>query len=288
MRLVLDRRARRLLSRLPRYNLYSLAELGLLALLGLVCARLLLTLATPVGPIGGWRPDDGAVPAPEILGSFDPFFRLSADPGAAVVTGLDLKLFGIRADQASGRGSAIIGLPNGMQSSVSVGEAIMPGVTLKAVAFDHVTILRNGAEEQVFLDQSTPATVIAPPPPTTASLAAIGVTPPPPVAPGSANPLLPPPSAPVAASALAAGARLAPRIGQNGVNGFTVEAQGDGSALRAAGIQPGDVIVSVNGARVENAADATRIQQQLGRSGEATVIVERGGNEVPVRVRVVQ
>ena len=48
------------------------------------------------------------------------------------------------------------------------------------------------------------------------------------------------------------------------------------------------MIVSVNGARVQDAGDAIRIQQQLGRSGEASVVVERGGNEVPVRVRIVQ
>lgn len=285
MRLVLDRRARRLLARLPRYDWYSLAELALLSVLALQVARLLLTLVTPVGPIGDWRPDGGAAAAsPSILATFDPFFRLSANPGAAVVTGLDIKLFGIRADQASGRGSAILGLPNGVQSSVAVGEEIMPGVTLKAVAFDHVTILRGAAEEQVYLDQSQPATVVSPPPPSFPLPPGSGNLPPP----AAGNPLLPAPSEPVSAAALQGGAQFAPRIGKNGIDGFTVQARGDGSALRAAGIEPGDVIVSVNGARVQDAGDAARIQQQLGRSGEATVIVERGGNEVPVRVRIVQ
>ena len=278
MRLVLDRRARRFLARLPRRNWYSLAEIGLLTLLALLCARLLLTIVTPVGPIGDWRPDADTAPvSPAILGTFDPFFRLAgAAGGPAVVTGLDIKLFGIRADQASGRGSAILGLPSGVQSSVSVGEEIMAGVTLKAVAFDHVTILRGGAEEQVFLDQSTPAAVISPPAPP-----ASGAGP-------SDNPLLPSQSAPVSAAALADSATFAPRIGKNGVDGFAVQPRGDGAALRTAGIQAGDVIVSVNGARVRDAGDAARIQQQLGRSGEANLIVERGGAEVPVRVRVVQ
>lgn len=250
----------------------------MLALLALVCARLVLTLATPVGPVGGWRPDSDAAAAPSILGSFDPFFRLAENPGAATVTGLDIKLFGIRADQASGRGSAIVGLPSGVQASVGVGEEIMPGVTLKAVALDHVTILRGSVEEQVYLDQSTPATIASPSLPAGAAAFAQPVV----------NPLLPLPGAPVSAAALASGARFLPRLGNSGVNGFTVQAQGDVSALRAAGIQPGDVIVSVNGQRVENAADVTRIQQQLGRSGEATLVVERGGNEVPVRVSVTQ
>lgn len=277
MRLVLDRRARRLLARVPRANWYSLAELGLLSVLALQSARLLLTLATPVGPIGDWRPDAGApIASPAILAMFDPFFRLAEGGATPVVTGLDIKLFGIRADQASGRGSAILGLPSGVQSSVSVGEEVMPGVTLKSVAFDHVTILRGGAEEQVFLDQSRPATVVTPP--------ADAGAPPPAVA---GNPLLPGvPS--VTASALLGDARFAPRIGRGGVDGFTVFANGTGEALRTAGLQAGDVVVSVNGTRVTGAEDAQRLQSQLSRSGDVALIVERGGTQVPLSVRVVQ
>src|SRR3546814_6853689 len=44
-----------------------------------------------------------------------------------------------------------------MQSSFAVGDAILPGVVLKAVAFDHVSIDRGGAEEQIFIDQSDSA-----------------------------------------------------------------------------------------------------------------------------------
>ncbi|MET0268981.1 MAG: type II secretion system protein N [Sphingomonas sp.] len=272
MRLVLDRRARRLLARLPRYNVYSLAELALLSLLAWQCARLLLTLVTPVGPIGDWRPDAAAAaPSTSILSAFDPFFRL-ADTGGAVVTGLDLKLFGIRADQASGRGSAIIGLPSGQQSSVSVGEEIMPGVTLKAVAFDHVTILRGGAEEQVFLDQSQPAAVVSPP----GSLPEVAVN----------APAVAPSGAPVSAAALAGAASFSPRAGSDGINGLTVQPAGDGSVLAATGMQAGDVIVSVNGARVRGVEDAQRIRQQLARGGDAAVVVERGGVEVPLAVRI--
>ena len=63
----------------------------------------------------------------------------------------------MREDRATGRGSAIIALPDGTQSSYGVGEEIMPGVTLTAVAADGVTISRNGVMEQLFLDQSQPA-----------------------------------------------------------------------------------------------------------------------------------
>lgn len=275
MRLVLDRRARRLLARLPRYDVYSLAELGLLTLLAWQCARLLLVIATPVGPLGDWRPDtSGVVASTTILSDFDPFFRLAA-AGGAVVTGLNLKLYGIRADQASGRGSAIIGLPSGSQISVSVGEEVMPGVRLKAVAFDHVTISRGGAEEQVFLDQSRPAAVVSPPV-IPGAVAEVAVN----------APAVAPPVTPVSAAAMAGAASFSPRMGPTGIDGLTVQPAGNGSVLGAIGMQAGDVIVSVNGARVRGPDDVARIRQQLGRGGDATVVVERGGAEVPLTVRI--
>jgi len=135
------------------------AELLLLALIAIQAARLVWTLASPHGPVGDWRPARALAPVagPEVLASFDPFFRLEGAAAPAVVTSLNLKLYGVRQDRATGRGSAIIGLPDGTQRSFGVGEEIMPGVTLGQVDFDNVTVRRNGTPEQLYLDQSTPA-----------------------------------------------------------------------------------------------------------------------------------
>ena len=163
MRLAFD--SRRLIGRARSVNGWTLLELALLALIALQCARLIWTAATPVGPLGDWsgtataRGDSSAA----VLGSFDPFFRLSGAAGPVTVTSLNLKLFGIRQDQASGRGSAIIAGSNGDQRSIAVGEEIEPGVILKSVDLDSVTISRGGADEQLFMDQSqSPATVTPP------------------------------------------------------------------------------------------------------------------------------
>ena len=266
-------RAERLLGRLPRPTVYSAAELVLLALIAVQAARLVWTLAAPPGPVGEWKGSaHAALPAnASALSEFDPFFRLAAGGGPTVVTALDLKLHGVREDRATGRGSAIIALPDGSQQSFAVGEEIMPGVTLAEVGFDSVTISRGGAREQIFLDQSDPAEGVP-------AETAAAPTPPPGVQ-TTAPP--PPPAAPAPEQAI----RFQPRLNGNRVDGVAVSPGTDGGrALRAAGLEAGDVIVSVNGRRIESLEQA----RALMRGGEANVIVDRGGRAVPVRVRLPQ
>ena len=269
MRLVLDTRARRWLRRLPRYKLYTVAELVLLSLLAVQCARLLWVIVTPVDPLGDWRPARAQVMGDAIFRSFDPFFRNgAATAGPVVVTTLDLKLYGIRSDQASGRGSAIIGTPDGQQASYAVGDEIQPGVTLDAVAFDNVTILRSGAKEQIFLDQSQPATSVAPPP---GSPPAPGMAPPP--AGMGASPLPP----------AAADVQITPRLENGKVTGFAVDPQGVGTQFKAFGFQPGDVVLSINGISAA-VANPDQIRNALSQSGgEVVAEVQREGRTITLR-----
>jgi general secretion pathway protein C len=269
-RLALAERRVRLLERLPRLTVYSAAELALLALVAIQAARLIWLVAAPLGPVGDWRASS-ALAAPSdasVLTGFDPFFRLSAGAGPAVVTSLNLKLYGVREDRATGRGSAIIALPDGRQSSFAVGEEILPGVALTAVGFDNVTISRGGALEQIFLDQSEPA-------------ATIGAAPTAPV-PGQ-----PPQPAVAAPAPMQAGQAMSlqPRMAGGRVNGIVVGPGGDGGqAFRAAGFVAGDVIVAVNGQRVTSMEQARAAIGQAG--GEVNVMVDRGGRAVPLRVRM--
>ena len=77
--------------------------------------------------------------------------------------------------------------------------------------------------------------------------------------------------------------QVQPRIEAGRVTGVTVQ----GSALSAAGLQPGDVVTSVNGQRITSAEQARGIAARL-RGGEANVEVERGGGTVSLRVRADQ
>ncbi|MBC2778081.1 type II secretion system protein N [Parasphingopyxis marina] len=287
MRLSLDARAQRLLRRLPRTNWISALELLLLAVLAVQCARLFWAVATPVGPVGEWRSDGGmpALGAPDmaLFESFDPFFRLEGD-GRIVVTDLDLKLYGVRQDQASGRGSAIIALAGGQQDSFTVGDEIMPGVVLEAVDFDFVTISRGGASEQIFLDQSTSPSA----PPAQQAAASPAASRPAASAPSPAAQAARRPSGgrAVTPSQLAGGTQISPRREGNRVTGIILQPSGeDAAAMRAAGFEPGDIITSINGERVQDMGQAVTFASQLGQ-GDGFVQVERNGETVSFRARV--
>jgi general secretion pathway protein C len=263
---------RRLILLLPRLTVYSAAELLLLVLIAVQTARLIWTMATPLGPVGDWKAAGGPGVRADaaVFAAFDPFFRLSAG-GPVVVTSLNLRLTGVREDRATGRGSAIIQLPDGRQLSFMVGEEVMPGVTLTAVGFDNVTISRAGAQEQIFMDQSTPAPAVIVDPNSTT-----------PVPPG-APPQVVTPQGPVPPT-MTGMINFAPRMVGRTVNGVIVTAGGDGGrAFSAAGFQPGDVIVAVNGQRVTSLEQA---RAALGAGGVVSIMVERAGRGVPLQVRL--
>lgn len=303
MRLKLDARARRLLRRLPVVNVYSVAELALMAGLSVQVARLIWVLATPVGPLGDWRPAGVSVPGSPIalLTSFDPFFRLQQTAaGPATVTALQLTLFGIRLDEATGRGSAIVAGPDGVQQSVAVGDEIQPGVTLKAVAFDHITLDRGGTDEDLFLDQSGPTTSASPAPATGATTATAPVTGPTtqrPVMPGHTMPP-PPPPPPGAATATGVSARsvpvaqlrqeigFIPRLDGGRISGLTVRSQGSGQVFRQAGLRDGDVVTSIAGRPISGPGDLDRIASDFSGGGNIPITVERGQNTLPLAITV--
>lgn len=276
MRLALDPRAWRLLRRLPRTNVYSLLELLLLSLLAIQAARLLWAIVTPVDPVGDWRIAAPTVQSPEqrlaLFRGFDPFFRLSqAGPGSAVVTSLQLKLYGVRVNEATGQGSAIIAGPDDVQNSYAVGDEIMPGVTLEAVGHDSVTISRGGSPEQIFLDQSVAAPVAAPQ--GTASAPAI-------------NMMLAPPGGSLTPAQIQAEIQFLPRLQGGRISGIVVRPQGSGAAFRTAGLREGDIIVAVNGKPITGIGDLQNAAAALPGGGNLSLSVERGADVVPIAISV--
>lgn len=275
MRLSMDGRARRLLRRVPVVNIYSVAELLLLAVLAVQAARFIWAVATPVGPLGEWRPAAPVVaglPA-DALASFDPFFRLQGEQaGPATVTSLQLTLFGTRIDEAQGGGSAIVAGPDGLQRSVAVGEEIAPGVRLKAVAFDHVTLDRGGADEDLFIDQSKTVQ------PVNAAQPAPGAPP----LPGAP----PAPGGGASANQIRNEIGFIPRIDGGRVSGLAVRSQGSGALFRQAGLREGDIVTSIGGRPVGGVDDLDRVAADFRAGGNIPIIVERGGQTLPLAITV--
>lgn len=274
MRLAISPRRWRILRRLPQSSLLSLTELLLLVLLAVQCARLVWAIAAPIGPLGDWRPatgPDAVRGRAALMSGFDPFFRLGGTQGPAVVTSLQLKLFGVRVDEATGRGSAIIAGPDNIQTSYSVGEEIQPGAILKAVDHDSVTIQRGGADETLYLDQSGAAPVAVPVPPAGEGLLS-----------APAGQAVSP--AAVGLSELQSKLNLAPRQSGGRITGFVP--RGDSAFLARIGLQAGDVIVQVAGRPVSGPEDISRAVAGLSRGGNLSVAVERGAQVVPIAIAI--
>ena len=241
-------------------------------LLVIQVARLFWVVVTPVGPLTGWRaPSVNLVSSSArlaLFSGFDPFYR--SDTAAAStqnVTSLNLVLFGVRANESSGGGSAIIAGEDGVQNSFAVGEEVAPGVTLDAVAFDHVILSRGGVKESLYLDQSVPAETVNPSEVAPQAAPAASST-------GGLN-----------AQTLQKAIGFAPRNEGGRVTGLVLKAQDDGTMLRLAGFQAGDVVVAVNGRPVSSATD---VIAQFRPGARISVEVERGGSKVPIALNLEQ
>lgn len=249
--------------------------IGILAvLLAIQVARVFWAIMTPVSPVGNWRaPPVNIVPASAmaaLFSGFDPFFRNDQPAtGSANITSLSLMLFGIRANESSGGGSAIIAGEDGVQNSYAVGEEVSPGVVLESVAFDHVILSRGGVKESLYLDQSVPAETVGsadttPPGQPTASAAG---------------------DAALNAETLQKSIGFAPRNEGGRVTGLVLQPRDDGTMLRLAGFKEGDIVVAVNGRPVSSATD---IASQLRPGARLSVEIERGGSKVSIALNLEQ
>lgn len=262
----------------PSIDWLKLGERLLLALLALQIVRLIWVVLTPVGSFGPWEGRQAQILSPSarqaLFASFDPFFRTGApqQQGGGVVTSLALTVYGIRLNEGSGLGSAIISTPDGVQNSFAVGDEILPGVVLKAVAFDHVTIDRGGVAEQVFLDQSTPAPDAPPPAPTSGEGWQSAAPPPAVPPPGIDSPT---------ADSLKRDIGFAPRMQNGRITGLAVMSKGP--AFSNAGFKPGDIITQVDGQPVANLQN---IQSRIAPGARLALTVERGAAVASVNIIV--
>lgn len=207
-----------------------------------------------------------------VLSRFDAFFRTGEASSLAEVTAAgseQFRLFGVRAGGPGG-GSAIIGLPDGRQVSVAVGEEIEPGLTLTEVGPDHAVVSRSGSPSRITFGE-VPIGAAAPPPPPTIEQV---VTPQTATAAATIDP-----------QALMAEASLRPRMRGLAVTGFTVSASGQTPALAAAGLQPGDVITAIDGVPLDGLGRLNELRTRLSRAPQAEIRFERNGQPRTTTIR---
>lgn len=259
-------------------------EIGLALLLLIQVARLVWVFLAPSAVSTEVAVTVPGTTAPDysIFQRFDAFFRTGA-PGAlgeATAQGSSqMRLFGVRADGAGG-GSAIIGLADGRQVSVGVGEEIEPGLILRSVAGDHVVMARGESLSRLMFTELPMGAATPPPPP-----AEQQVVTPQGAAPAEASQAAAPSGPSVDPARLMAQAALRPRMQGLGINGFTVSGTGDGSALAAAGLRSGDVILAVNGQALDSPARIAGLRGQLSNSTSAEIRFERNGVEQTTTIR---
>jgi general secretion pathway protein C len=279
----------------------TIATLALLVLGGFLAARWVAFFGAPAEsapPPSRERPQLGAA-AQTLAGAH--LFGVAA--AGETVSNLNIKLRGVFAGGGTATGYAIMNA-GGRDEATRIGAEVVPGVTLEAVHAGHVVVRRAGALERVNLEERVsaqgpsaalpryaqatppapksppgPAGAAAPPSPPPASpgarfkrpepYAPVGDVPtePAPPGPGSA-PKAPPPRPPSGALS----------------EGLVIQDVPPGSMLERIGLQPGDVVRSVNGEAVTSEADVARVLQQRGMQGSFTAEVQRGGMTVPIAV----
>jgi len=213
---------------------------------GTVVVLLLAYLLWPAGeqpPAPGPAPTRSAAPLP-------PPAAVAVPPPAAPAADVaQLHLIGV---MASG---AVIGRADGSQRFVPLGREVVPGATLVRVEL-HAAVLATAAGEVRlgFEDAdrggAAPAAAAAPPPAQREETLRYRLG-------------------------------LAPRMAGGRVDGYIVRPGADLPALARAGIQPGDVILRVNGAQLDEER-REELAWQIANSRRVEFEIERGGR--PLRL----
>jgi general secretion pathway protein C len=250
-------------------RLRAAAEAALALILIVQLGRLVWIAVEPVDiPTAAIQRPEAKPVDYSVFQRFDAFFRTGAQSSLAEETasgGGQIRLFGLRSDGAGG-GSAIIGLADGRQLSVAVGESIEPGLVLHSVGSDHVVVARGGSLSRLVFSELPVGAATPPPPPPVPQT--VTPTPEPVSAPGVAR---------VDPARLMAEASLHPRMQGLRLNGFTVSPTGDSPALDAAGLKSGDVILAVNGQPLDRPDRIAALRGQLADAASAEIRFERNG-----------
>lgn len=268
---------------LYRFRAITLAGFGVL--LGLLCARLAWLIIDPAGAVSETRPLSGFdLPAGQstarnvdisILTRANPFAASAQGPlediPDAPVTSLNLTLKGVRASEIDSLSSAIIVTPDNESDVYAPGDEIIDRVILERVLSDRVLLNKDGTFESLLLegrneelsvltrpgDRKTRSNDRARAPNTSRS------------------------ATPVDATTILSAMTLSPEQSDGNLIGYKLIPRGDGSAMRALGFEPGDLLFEFDG---DNIGDfgPTDINDRLTSADKISLSVKRGEQIVPL------
>lgn len=248
-------------------------------------AETLPPLGTAGGNGGGADPDVARITG---LAPFGGAGAAGGLPGSS--SGLVLK--GVLMAFPASASTALIAVGEGPAALYSVGQTVADGV-IEAIAMDHVILVVGGVRQRLDFPPPTPGQV---PPGAAVPGAGITVTTPaaPTLSPGAAAALAS--ASPVASAAAAAAPPPTPAAPDRGATanvataagtlGVAATAQGyrvgdnPSAELRRFGLQPGDVIETLNGQAVGNAASDQQLFERARSAGQARVVVVRDGRRL--------
>ncbi len=227
---------------------------------GLALAAVLVSLwggeAAPVAT----SPAPTPTPAPAFAAA-----AVAARPVAAVaIEGFILRGVMLRA----GGGAAIIESSDGRQRLVRRGQPVAPGITLAAIEPGAVLLASAGAEARLVLDADQPRVVAAAPP-----------------VPGR---LLQARPEELAASADSYRLALRPRRSEGRITGYEVRDAGAVPLFRVAALQPGDVIVAVNGQELMSEEKLLELPAEVAGAYGVELAIVRRGQPLMVKVELVR
>ena len=221
----------------------------------------------------------GAVESPLAAVADLPLFgvlgaRTAPPPTAAPETRLRLRLVGLAAGDTPTQGHAIIAESGSPERLYTVGDTIGGQARLHEVHADRVILERGGSLETLRLPRSDAASVS----PATAPARA---------APSADLPRVQRSEWLEDPEKLLQSVHARPIIRDGALYGLEVRPTRNARQFQQAGLQPGDVITSVNGVPLAAIEAPENLFEELAAQSQVGIVVDRGGEALPLTIQLI-
>ena len=272
-------------------------EALLVVALALIVARLIWVVASPTNSVA--RHTDRPLPSPmratasalaastdrTILVTTNPFDQGADEIVIADVpeTSLNLHLDGLRmTTESDDSGNAVIRTPDGRGTNYNIGDEILPGVTLERILSDRVIINRDGADETLMLGGRGAGLSVISDDSQTSTAETTDI---------AADQVRDDPNESVMIDGQLAGPEMffgavnaGPVMSNGVVSGYRLSPLGSADIMRQAGLEPGDVLLQINGTSVAN-LDMTDVIDRISAIETAELQINRNGSPRTVRLK---